>query len=234
MRFRPHLLVVLMAITATGVRGQTPADADIYLVDFSWRQPVMVGKPVNITQRKGYDNQPSFTPDGKSLLFTSIREDGQADSYRYNLRQRTTTQLTRTPESEYSPVVTPDRTHFSVIRVEKDQTQRLWKFPLSSGKGEPMLVLEKVKPVGYHCWLSADSLALFVLGTPNTLQLVRVSTGDTVRVEESIGRSLHRIPGKNAVSFVHKRTPTDWEINQLDLQTRRITLIARALEGSED
>lgn len=234
MNFRPCFILAALAVTVNGAIGQTPADADIYLVDLSLNeQPVKVSRPVNITQRKGYDNQPSFTPDGKSLLFTSIRDDGQADIYRYDLQQQTTTPLTRTPESEYSPTVTPNRAYFSVIRVEKDQTQRLWQFPLA-GTREPTLVLEKSKPVGYHCWLTADSLALFVLGKPNTFQLARVSTGDTVRVETSIGRSLHRVPGKNAVSFVHKRTSTEWEINQLDLKTRKITLLARTLTGSED
>ena len=228
------LALTLSLFNYTIVLGQTPPDADIFLLDLSLKsQPVQVGKPVNITQRKGYDNQPSFTPDGAGILYTSMREDGQTDIYSYDFLQNATTQLTRTPESEYSPTVTPDGTYFSVIRVEKNKTQRLWKFPIS-GTGEPTLVLEKVKPVGYHCWLSPDWLALFILGTPNSLQLAHVSTGDTTRIENSIGRCLLKIPGKNALSFVHKRTDTDWEIKQLDLQTRQITLIAKTRPGSED
>ncbi|WP_018622038.1 TolB family protein [Spirosoma luteum] len=214
--------------------GQTPPDSDIFLVDLIFKnQIIQAGKPVNITQRKGYDNQPSFTPDGKSILYTSMREDGQTDIYRFDLQSTVTTQLTQTPEGEYSPTVTPDTAYFSVIRVESDKTQRLWKFPMS-GVGAPALVLENVKPVGYHCWLTPDSLALFILGSPNSLQLARVSTGDTARMQGSVGRSLHKIPGKQALSFVHKRTPIDWEIKQLDLQTNRITVIAPTLSGSED
>ena len=230
--FRSGLLMLLLSAGATF--GQAPPDADIFLVDLTpEKQAIQVGKPVNITQRKGYDNQPSFTPDGKSILYTSMRDDGQTDIYRFDLQSAATTQLTRTPEGEYSPTVTPDQGYFSVIRMELDKTQRLWKFPIS-GTGEPTLVLENVKPVGYHCWLTPDSLALFILGKPNSLQLARVSTGDTARMEESIGRSLHKIPGKNALSFVHKRTSTDWEIKQLDLQTNLITVIAPTLPGSED
>lgn len=226
-----YLLLTLVSLTAL---AQTPPDTEIFLVDISLKsQPAQISKPANITQRKGYDNQPSFTPDGTGLLYTSLREDGQTDIYRYDIIQLTTTQLTNTPESEYSPTVTPDQKHFSVIRVEKDQTQRLWQFPIS-GAGEPRLLLEKVKPVGYHCWLDPDGLALFILGPPNSLQLARVSTGDTLRMENSIGRALHLVPGKNALSFVHKRTPTDWEIKQLDLKTRQITPIVRTLDGSED
>lgn len=221
-------------VSGHSVVGQTPPDTDIFLVEVSRGvSSIQVSKPINITNRKGYDNQPSFTPDGQALLYTSGREDGQTDIYRYDLRQKTNAPLTQTPESEYSPTVTPDKAYFSVIRVEKDQNQRLWKFPVS-GQGQPALVMEKVKPVGYHCWLTPDSLALFILGKPNSLQLARVSTGDTARIESNIGRSLHRVPGKNAISFVHKRTATEWDISQLDLSTQRITTIAPCLAGSED
>ena len=228
-------LVLPILLLSTGATfGQAPPDADIFLADLTYKnQAIQVGKPINITRRKGYDNQPSFTPDGKKILYTSMREDGQTDIYRFDLLSAATTQLTQTPEGEYSPTVTPDTAYFSVIRVESDKTQRLWKFPMS-GAGAPVLVLENVKPVGYHCWLTPDSLALFILGSPNSLQLARVSTGDTARMWERIGRSLHKIPGKNALSFVHKRTPIDWEIKQLDLQTNRITVIAPTLPGSED
>lgn len=228
------IVLALSMLSANVAVGQAPPDADIFLVDLSLTsQPVQVGKPVNITQRRGYDNQPSFTPDGKSILYTAMQDDGQTDIYRYDLQQKTSSPLTRTAESEYSATVTPDKAYFSVIRVETDKTQRLWKFPLS-GTGEPTLVLEKVKPVGYHCWLAGDWLALFILGTPNSLQLAHVGAGDTTRIESSIGRSLHKIPGKNALSFVHKRTATEWDIKQLDLKSNQLTTIAPTLTGSED
>ena len=233
-RMRTVALLMILLLCTQLVVGQAPPETDIFLVDLTGKgQSVHIGKPVNITDRKGYDNQPSFTPDGQSLLYTSMREDGQTDIYRYDLQTQVTSPLTKTPESEYSPTIMPDQTFFSVIRVEKDNTQRLWKFPVS-GTGEPSLVLAHVKPVGYHCWITGDWLALFILGNPNSLQLARVSTGDTTRIEGSIGRGLQKIPGKNALSFVHKRTATDWVIKQLDLQTYKATDIAPTLNGSED
>ena len=46
---------------------------------------VTVGAPLNISSSPGYDNQPSFTPDGASLLFTSVRGDAkQSEIYRYD------------------------------------------------------------------------------------------------------------------------------------------------------
>ncbi|MBC7922248.1 MAG: PD40 domain-containing protein [Ferruginibacter sp.] len=229
--------LVLALLTGPAGRSQVLPEADVFLVDLRTEKGnLRVGKPENITRRKGYDNQPCFAPDGRSLLYTSVRDDGQVDVYRYDLRQRASRRLTQTAESEYSPTPTPDGRHFSVVRVEKDSTQRLWQFPLEGG--EPTLVLARVKPVGYHCWLGPDSLALFVLGEgrpdePNSLYLARVGTGDTVRIERGIGRAIARIPGEPTVSFVHKQG-TVWEIKRLDPRTRQITPLARTLAGSED
>jgi hypothetical protein len=228
------LLLLTFVVLSKAVIAQAPAEADIFVVDLEKKgKSIKVGKPLNITKRKGYDNQPSFTPEGNSILYTSIREDGQADTYLYDLGQKTARQMTKTPESEYSPTVMPDNAHFSVVRVEKYQTQRLWQFPMT-GEGEPALILENIKPVGYHCWLNADNLALFVLGEPNSLVLGRISSGDTTIIARNIGRGIYKIPKKNAVSFVYKRSPTSWDIKQLDLQTGNISTIIECLEGSED
>ena len=191
-----------------------------------------LGTPRNVTNRAGYDNQPSFTPDGRSILYTSIHEDGQADIYRYDTSPGSTSRVTRTPESEYSPTVMPGGSAMSVIRVEADSTQRLWQFNLDGTS--PSLVLENIKPVGYHAWGDANTLALFVLGSPPTLQLADTRTGTAQVIAENIGRSIHKVPGRNAVSFVHKVSDDEWWIRELDLATRQITPLVRTLAGAED
>ncbi|HKG22808.1 MAG TPA: hypothetical protein VKC34_12985, partial [Blastocatellia bacterium] len=137
-----------------------------------------------------------------------------------------------TKESEYSATVTPDGKSFSVIRVEADSTQRLWKFPLAGG--EPALVLKSIKPVGYHAWLDGQTLALFILGEPSTLQLVDARSEKAEVVARNVGRSLHRMAGAGRVSFVQKESEQDWVIKQLDVKTRKIAPIAKTLPGSED
>ena len=97
---------------------ETPPGTDIYLVGLTARdrRPQIVGAPQNLTKRSGYDNQPGFTRDGSAVLYTSIREDGQADIFRHDLASGTSTQVTRTPESEYSATVMPDGEAISVVR----------------------------------------------------------------------------------------------------------------------
>src|SRR5882672_6610513 len=162
------LSAVLMFATSAAAQtpspSPTPPASDIFVIDLRMEGKLRVGQPLKITSAVGYNNQPSFLPDGESILYTSIREK-QADIYRYDLRAAATTQVTNTPESEYSPTLMPDKKSISVVRVEGDGTQRLWQFPLAGGG--PSLILENIKPVGYHLWVDDNTLALFVLGKPN-------------------------------------------------------------------
>lgn len=233
----------LMALGTTSVAAQTPSpspspppSSHIFIIDVSNHNGRMkFGQPVKISEWDGYNNQPFFLPDGKSLLYTSIRADKQADIYRYDLRAGATTRITETKESEYSPSLMPDGKHISVVRVEADSTQRLWKFPLVSGA--PSLVLENIKPVGYHWWIDDHTLALFILGAPgkpNTLQLVDVRTGKSEVIAENPGRILRRIPHENKFSFVHKVSDQEWLIKSFDLKARSTTTIVKTFPGVED
>ncbi|HEY7393649.1 MAG TPA: hypothetical protein VH559_02330, partial [Gemmatimonadaceae bacterium] len=184
------ILVLLAAASTLG--AQAPA-TDIFLAPLTMQggRPV-VGAAVNITNVRGYDNQPSFTPDSRSILFTSNRDGRQTDIYRYDMASKSTTRVTTTTESEYSPTVMPGGRRFSVIRVEKDSMQRLWSFTLAGT--DPQVILPALKPVGYHAWLDDDHLALFVLGSPNALVYASVKSGKADTLERGIGRSLARMP----------------------------------------
>src|SRR5216117_3155150 len=182
--------------------AQPPA-TDIYVASLHVADGrVQVGTPVNVTARPGYDNQPFFLPDGRAFLYTSIREDGQADIYRYDLERATSIRLTTTHESEYSPTPLPDGTGFSVVRVEADSTQRLWAFDLAGSR--PRVVLDSIKPVGYHAWADDHTLVLYVLGTPPTLQIADTRAPSTrgAVVAQNIGRPLQRVPGSSAIAFL--------------------------------
>jgi hypothetical protein len=170
---------------------------------------------------------------GSGLLWTSIR-GGQSDVYRHSLREkRTSTRLTRTPESEYSPTLRPDG-GLSVVRVEQDGRQRLWHY---AAGGEPIApLLPHADSVGYHAWLGPDRVALFVLGTPPTLHVANVRTGADTVVASRIGRSLRSVPGAPAVSFVRVQRDSTTAIHRLEedeghLRTRRLTATPGAGTG---
>ena len=209
-----------------------PPATDIYLADLRVAQGrVSVGTPVNVTARPGYDNQPYFLPGGRAFLYTSIREDSQADIYRYDIARATSVRLTTTRESEYSPTPLPDGNGFSVVRVEADSTQRLWVFDADGTR--PRLVLDSIKAVGYHAWSDAHTLVLFVLGSPPTLQIADArapgSHGETVA--SNIGRSLQRVPRSTAIAFVQRDSVAGNWIKEVNPQTKAVTPLVRTLDG---
>src|SRR2546427_11161815 len=95
----------------------TPAFSDIFIVDVkNERGGKRFGPPVKITAFAGYNNQPFLLPDGRSILYTSIR-DKQADIYLYDLRSPATSQNTNTTENAYSPTTLPSGKSNSVVRL---------------------------------------------------------------------------------------------------------------------
>src|SRR3954470_4016204 len=194
-----------------------PPSTDIFLAPLRIQngKPV-VGRPVNITSRPGYDNQPSFTPDSRSMLFTSVREDAQADIYRYDLRTRATSRITSTPESEYSATVYGDGSRFSTIRVEADSTQRLWSFRLDGS--DPRVLFGAIKPVGYHAWVDSTTVAMFLLGRPNALVVADVRGGRVDTVARDVGRSLVPLPSGGGFSFVQRMADSSWVLMAVDVR----------------
>jgi len=226
------LWIALFALQATAAAA--PPATDVYLADLRVAGGrISVGVPVNVTARPGYDNQPYFLPDGRAFLYTSVREDSQADIYRYDIDRKASTRVTATRESEYSPTPLPDGKGFSVVRVEADSTQRLWAFVLDGSR--PHLVLDSIKPVGYHAWADGHTLVLFVLGSPATLQLAdaRSPAARGEVLARDIGRSLQRIPGREAVSFVQRDSVAGASLQEFDVRTHRVTKLVQAPPGAD-
>jgi hypothetical protein len=210
--------IIALSLGSKALAGQAaPPSTDVFLAPIRVQNArPAIGKPVNVTSRPGYDNQPSFTLDSRSVLFTSVREDGQADIYRYDLRTRATSRITSTPESEYSATVYGSGERFSAIRVEADSTQRLWSFRLDGS--DPRLVFQAIKPVGYHAWVDSTTVAMFLLGRPNALVVADVRGGRVDTVARDVGRSLLPLPNGGGFSFVQRMADSSWVLMAVDIR----------------
>jgi hypothetical protein len=230
------LIASLVQTPAAPPAAQAPA-TDIYLVPMTAGLASMKGaKPQPVSTLPGYDNQPMFSGDGGRILFAANRDGKQIDIFVFDRARGSVSQLTGTAESENSPTYLPpgigDRGSFSVVRTEADRSQRLWRFD-ASGRN-PQLVLADVKPVGYHAWVDAGTIALFVLGPPSTLRIARVQEGTAAVAADNIGRSLHRIPGGRLVSFVQREAAGGLWIKQIDIDSKKIDPLVKAVDGSTD
>lgn len=236
MRLAPFAFFPLLLAAAVESAGaqSAPPGTDIFVAPLTARDGMLaVGKARNATARAGYDNQPAFLPDGSGFLFTAIHGDGQADIYRYDLRTGVTSRVTATPESEYSATPIAGGQAFSAVRVEADSTQRLWRFAMDGTA--PALILEDVKPVGYHAWVDDSTLALFVLGEPATLQVAGTRNGAVGTWARDIGRGLQAIPGERGVTFAQRAGDTVYveQLHFLDSKTTLRRRLARALREQD-
>lgn len=90
--------------------------SEILVLDLKVKKgSVSASNPVNATRHPGYDNQPHFHPQLPLLYYASFNEDGRSDIRAFNLKTKTTSNITTTAEREYSPTVTPDRQFLSCI-----------------------------------------------------------------------------------------------------------------------
>jgi hypothetical protein len=207
------------------------ANTEVYLFDLSFENgnPIL-SNPKNISNNEGYDNQPSFLDDD-TVLFSSTRED-QTDILQLNINEGlTATWVTNTPTgSEYSPLKIPGKNAISAIRLDLDGLQRLYEYDLKTGKSTGISYLK----IGYHLWYNKDILVCTVL-VGNQMNLVVHNLKDKTNYthQTNVGRSLHKIPGTDLISYISKKNNT-WTINSLNPITGAIKKITNTYKNEED
>ena len=183
------------------------------------------------TDRDAYDNQPSFLMDGSAILHTAALDRRQTEIMRLSATGASE-RLTHTEEaSEFSALQIPGQDAFSAIHEIRGK-QYLWRYDLSGESLGP--IFATAEPVGYHAWANEHVVAMFILGDPATLQVGDALTGDLRVVAERPGRSIHRIPGTEEISFVRKVSDEEWWIERLDPADGTSEQITRTLPGRED
>lgn len=203
---------------------------DIILFDVTiTANNITLSNPVNITDHKGYDNQPFFYK--TNIFYSSQADTSQMDIKKYDYLEKTTTFITQTIDNEFSPTVTPDGKFISCILQRKNGKQDLVKYPLNGG--EPIIIIDDLK-VGYHTWATNDQLLLFVLEDTSTFGLhhYNTNTEKDKRITANIGRGLNKIPGKNAVSFIQKDS-SSWMIKEYNIVSNNVSAIMPTLPNRD-
>lgn len=229
----------------------TPAstDTEVFLAALTGAGAALaIGPPMNISNNPGYDNQPAFSADGTHVFFASTRGSvtppssalPKTDIFSYEIPSGRLFRVTQTPESEFSPTVMPDAAHLSMIRVEADGTQHLCMVePAHDPRRETTVMLPAIQPVGYHAWIDAARVALYILGAsgqPSTLQIASLDDGRTRTVATNVGRSLQRMPS-GSISFV-QRTLAGKDVTavltELDVRSLDTRMLVRFGSGISD
>lgn len=158
--------------------AQVP-ETDIWLFKIEKKEgKYSFSNPLNITNRAGYDNQPTFTPDGKSILYVCIDSTKQAEIYKYSISKKMAVNLTKSKVGEYSPTIIPAGNGFSSVVVEKDSSQRVWQFNLDGTFKS--IVHEGTDSIGYHAWLNSDTLMYYKLTEPHSLRVLDLKSNKDI------------------------------------------------------
>lgn len=238
---------LITCLTLLGLAGGAAAQAvtpvtNIFLADLDLKAGTAT-KVRNVVPHAGYNNQPSFMPDGSAFLFVSDRT-GSTDVYRHDLRTGATTQVTDTAAAEFSPTPLADGSGFTVTRVADPslkgeaytESQQLWRY---GHDGKPQANLLKLGRIGYHAWQGNGQVALFIVGNaeakkPHTLVLSQTGTDQAKVLSEAPGRSLGRTPD-GRVSFVDKTDAKQWTVSAVGAKDAKPQVLVNTPGGeSED
>jgi len=224
------ILLVIVLLSPLSILAQTPV-TDLFIVQMEVEVGVSVfGAPKRISVHNGYNNQPAFTIDGKSILFNADPL-GNTDIFRYDIEKDTTFQITETVIGEYSP--TPiSRSSFVSVVVEPDGRQRLWEYDLNTG--ESKLYVAERDSVGYFNILSDGQIPMFVLGSPQSIRIWNPATKTERRVDGIPGRSIRKHPNLDGFVFIDTSRPDRNLIVDVDPVTLERQAIAQMPDGALD
>ncbi|MCP5384446.1 MAG: PD40 domain-containing protein [Altererythrobacter sp.] len=217
---------VASAAQAQGAGEDAPPPAfpetEIFLFDYdagSAGDALSNGR--NVTQRTGYDNQPYFTPGSETFLYS--RDDGtQTDIWEYDIARGTYTQITRTPESEFSPTPSPDN---RTITMVFERNNSIWQIDRSA-PDKPEWVLEAsgvTEPVGYF---ARDHELGNVFYWSRYGFNVALTSADEPAYHFITGHAVpstpHLVPRTTHFSFVHRQTNEEVWIKEFDPDNKSI------------
>ena len=230
------LLLASILVVTIALESFSQDPHNIY--SFSYRNlnnEITLSHPKFLTgyNANGYNNQPYFMGSRIIYLTSMVGQQEQTDIYALNLFSNKKYQVIKTPEAEYSPQLRPGTSSFTCVRVESDGvTQRLWQFPKDqSNQGKPLF--PDVKNVGYYYWLDENKVAMFLVGEPHRLVIGDARDNSIEQITSNVGRGMGTTPD-GTLLFIQKLSENTWYIKELDIDTKRTSIVVETLRGAED
>lgn len=209
------------------------SNPEVYLCDIkSENGGLATSNFQNISNDEGYDSQPSFA-NNNTVLFAG-NKNGQTDIAMYNISEKTKTWVHKTTEGgEYSPIQIPGyETKTSAVRLDPDGLQRLYMYDVISN--ENIELIEDVQ-VAYYDFYNAESIIASVLSDGH-LDLVfsNLNAKKTDTILRNVGRSIHKVPNSNSMSYTSVNEDKNQEIYVLDMETMESFFVCQLPVGIQD
>lgn len=225
-----YILSILMFLGTT-LTIYSQSNTEVFLFDLETNNSkIDVKNGKNLSNNEGYDNQPSFLND-RYILFASTR-NGQTDISKYDMRYDSKSWLNFSAGGEYTPLIIPNKNEVSAVRLDQDGKQRLYAYNMSNGESRE-LIQDLV--VAYYTWYDEHTIVSAVIEDDNlNLFVTNLQDNRSRKYQNKVGRSFHKIPNSNLVSFISKENENQWQIKSLNPITGATKVIANTMEGVED
>lgn len=185
----------------------------------------------NISNQEGYDNQPSFMGNN-NILYAGTR-NGSTDIGVHNIPSGQNWWLNvPTDGGEYSPQLIPSQQAVAAVRLDPDGLQRLYKYPF--GEQAPELLFKDLQ-VAYFAFYDEESIMASVLSSDRLdLVLGNLKTKQIDTLIQGAGRSIHKVPNQNSMSYTIENENDIHEIYLYDMDARESYFVCELPIGIQD
>ncbi|PHQ28949.1 TolB-like translocation protein [Leeuwenhoekiella nanhaiensis] len=188
---------------------------EVYLFEISTTPTTLEVKyGQNISQNPGYDNQPSFYDDN-TLIYSRTKDSLTAIGV-YDLQTQKNTVLTNEPNSGFfSPQRIPQTDLVAAVRQDPEGRQRLATYDFKTKAFQKLLDSSQV---GYFSFYDKETFIASVL-VPNQMDLfLSAPANDSLqRIVANAGRSLHKVPNSDSMSYLVENDAQNMDLYMLDL-----------------
>jgi len=224
-------IFVIVFLAGQGLFAQLP-ETEIFLAKVEIKNNLIkFDKAENITNHKGYDNQPFFLRDEKTILFSASDSLGRIHIFKYNMRSKEIQLHTRTKTSEYSPMLAPGGQYISSVVVEEDSAQRIWMYDRKKSEIKHCLT-ENTDSIGYYAWIGKDSIMYYKLTDPHSLRVLNLKTGEDNWLCGHPTRSFRKINNTTLFYVIHEEKEN--LLYFYDIHTKKANLFAADKPENQD
>jgi len=225
-----NLLIAITFLTAISIKAQE--NTEIYVFDIATSENGLAFSNIkNISNDKGYDNQPFFQ-DNNTIIFAGNNNKATDIATVSLSNYKKEFSFQKTVGGEFSPQPIPNSKLIASVRLDTSGLQRIYSYNSETKNSEELI---KDIPVAYFSFYDASQMLTSILSN-DKLDLIffDLKNNSHKPIVKNSGRSLSKIPKKEAMSYTAFNEDGYLDIFQLDVKDLQSYFISELPLGIQD
>lgn len=211
--------------------GIAQSNTEVFIAELDQtNETIRISNLKNISNDSGYDSQPSFA--NNELLLFAGNNNGQVDIAQYDLKLNKKSWYHKgSPSGQYSPQMVTATSEVFAVHLDTNGRQRLFRHNGKNKYSEAHPDLQ----IAYFAMYNEDILVGTVLGDEGLDMIVadlKTKLVDTVFYDA--GRSFHKMPAENSMSYTLVNKEGNHDVYQLDMTSFESFFVAQLPIGVQD